>query len=194
MTLDDYREAWQEQNGSLEAGPDEAELLADVQERAEAFDRKIRRRDLMELLAAVLVVPAFAYELATAGSWLTGAGALVVILSSLFILLWLWRARHRSRRPTAGRPVAERLRILRDRVDAQVELLESVLWWYFLPLGVGVVLFMAGQSGPWFTAVGALGVLLLYGWLWRLNQRAVRRDLWPRREQLTRLLRQLDGS
>lgn len=192
--LEDYREAWQAQNGSLTAGPAEEELVARVEERAEEFDRRIRRRDLLELVAAAVVVPAFAWELATTASWIARAGALMVIVSAVFILYRLWRARHRAHRSTAGRPVAERLRILRERVDAQVELLESVLWWYFLPLGIGVLLFMAGQSPPWFTAVGAVGLVVFYGWLWHLNQRTVRRDLWPRREELTRQIRQIESE
>lgn len=195
MTLDEYRKAWQEQEVPDRGAPDEEELLAWVQEKSEAFERKIRRRDLLETLAAVVVAGCFAYEAATSATWMARVGAAIVVLSSGFIAWWLRRARKAGPTRAADRSVADRLRAERERVEIQIRLLRSVLWWYLGPLAVGVVLFVLGlPSGPVATVVTLTIVASLCGVIWWLNRREVRRYLRPRRDELTRLLDELEGT
>lgn len=193
MTLDDYRDAWKEEAAPARRDPDEEELLASVRERSDAFERKIRRRDLLETLAAVLVAAVFGYEAATAATWLARIGAAVVVASAGFVVWWLRRARTAGPSRDVDRPVADRLRAERERVDVQIRLLESVLWWYLAPLALGMVLFVLGlASGPAATAV-TLGVIVAgCGVVWWVNRRALRREFRPRRRELTRLLAQLE--
>ena len=55
-----------------------------------------------------------------------------------------------------------------------------------------MVLVVAGDEGAsWFTLGYAAFVVALSGAIYYLNQRAVRRDLRPRREKLAHLLRQI---
>lgn len=190
MTLDEYRDAWNAQDTGEELPGDE-ELVAVVQRQADAFDRTIRRRDRLETLVGVVVALFFGFEAVTATTWLERAGAATVILAAAFIAWWLRRART-SDAPGAGLPVADRIRAERDKVDAQIRLLESVLWWYLAPLGLGITLFILGQGAGATVTVGSLTVVVIVcGIIWRLNQRAVRCELRPRRERLSRLLAQL---
>ena len=56
-----------------------------------------------------------------------------------------------------------------------------------------MVLVVAGDEGAsWFTLGYAAFVVALSGAIYYLNQRAVRRDLRPRREKLARLLQQVE--
>lgn len=64
MKLDEYRAVWRSETSDADA-PEEERLLERVREASEAFDRKIRRRDLLETLAAVIVAAVFGYEAAT---------------------------------------------------------------------------------------------------------------------------------
>jgi len=192
MKLDDYRDAWRAYPAQDREGADEQELLDFVRERSEAFEKKIRRRDLLETLVAVVVAAFFGYELLTATSWLVRAGAALVIAGGGFIV---WRLHHarRSRPERAGdRPLVAQLRADRGRVESQIRLLETVLWWYLAPLAAGAVLFVVGQSSAtWSTALTLTVVALVCLVVWRLNHRTVERKLRPRRRELTRLLEQL---
>lgn len=191
MTLDEYSDLWRSETSDTNA-PDEERLLERVREESESFDRKIRRRDLLEMLAGVIVAAAFGYEAATVETWMARLGALIVVGSSAFIVWWLRRARKAGPARSADLPVADRLRAERERVEIQIRLLESVLWWYVGPLAVGAALFVVGlETGTTATALTLCVIAGGSGFVWWLNRRAVRHGLRPRRDRLTRLLRNL---
>lgn len=179
----------------LEGDGDGPELLARVKERSVAFDRRIRRRDLREVGAAIFVVVAFGYETITAGSWLSRMGAAVVMTGALYVMWKLRRARPGDAPEEAGRPVADCLRLHLRRVERQLELHETVLWWYLAPVAAGSMLFVAGLGGaPWATAITLAAIGLISAWVLRANRRFVRRELRPRRERIAGLLRELEGT
>lgn len=191
MTLDEYRDAWRSETSDADA-PDEERLLERVREESEAFDRKIRRRDLLETLAAVVVAAAFGYEAATVETLVARLGALIIVGSSAFIVWWLRRARKAGPARSMDLPVADRLQAERERVEIQIRLLESVLWWYAGPLAVGATLFVLGlEAGTAATLLTLCVIAAGCGFVWWLNRRAVRRRLRPRHEELTRLLKEL---
>lgn len=195
MTLDDYREAWKEQDLAGGDEPDEEELLAWVREASEAFERRIRRRDLLETLAAVVVAALFGYEAATSATWLARIGAGILVLSSGFVVWWLRRARTSGPARAADRSVADRLRAERERVEIQIRLLETVAWWYLAPPAVGAVLFIVGLgAGTVATLISLAGVAGVFGAVCHLNRRAARTHLRPRRDELTRLLEELEET
>jgi CubicO group peptidase (beta-lactamase class C family) len=71
----------------------------------------------------------------------------------------------------------------------QIRLLHSVWWWYLLPLLAGVNLVFAGCNSSVAANLGyAFAVLLLYIFLYWLNQRAVKRKLLPMKAELEALI------
>ena len=191
--LDDFKDAWQAADESAEPALADEDLLRLVQEQAEAFDEKIRRRDRREGIAAVLVFLFFSLMLLDP-SWVVRAGALIVMGSSAYIYWTLRRARAGYSSPNVDRPVAAAVRAEREKVDEQIRLLETVFWWYLAPLGVGLLLVVAGDAGlSWFTLGYGGFVVALGGGIYYLNQREVHNTLRPRRRQLTRLLRRVQS-
>lgn len=78
-------------------------------------------------------------------------------------------------------------------MDAQIELLEGVLWGYVSPLALGAALFVVGLGGASRgTALGLAVVAGVSAAVWLLNRRAVRRGLRPRRDEVARRLRRLE--
>jgi hypothetical protein len=192
MTLDDWKDTWQGTDEPVGSALSDEELLRLVKEKSEAFDEKIRRRDRREGIAAALVFLFFATQLLDP-SWIVRAGALLVMGSSALIYWTLRRARTGYTPPAPGQPVAETLRSEREKVDEQIHLLETVFWWYLLPLGTGVLLVVGGNAGlSWFTLGYGAFVVALGGGIYYLNQREVRETLRPHRDELTRLLRQVE--
>jgi CubicO group peptidase (beta-lactamase class C family) len=87
-----------------------------------------------------------------------------------------------------------------SQVERQIWLLRNVLWWYLLPFAIPILAFFAHvswlNSKVWLESalgfgVPAVFVVALYCWVYWLNQRAVRLQLEPRRQELLALLASL---
>jgi hypothetical protein len=190
MSLDHLRETWRREALSP-PGRRPAEELAAVTERAAELDRAVRRRDRIETVVALVLLPIFAWVAVATPHPVSAVGAAIVALACALIPVRLRLARRR--RPDPGLPLAQSLRAELDRIRAQERLLGSVAWWYLAPLGAGVILFMAGAPvAPLFKVGYAALVVAFFGWLLHLNLRAVRRDLQPVARDLESWLAGLD--
>lgn len=189
---DDVTRLWQTpEEDSRDEWPDDVVLMR-VRGRAAELDRTIQRRDRLEILAAALASVLFMPLLFDA-SWVTRAGVVLFLLGSALILVKLRRARREPPDPAA--PLGEVLRAERERLHAQIRLLDSVLWWYIAPLGLGVILVFVGSAGlSWASLVYTAVVVALGAWIRALNRDAARRELAPRRDALDRLLVELEGD
>src|SRR5262249_33614033 len=81
-----------------------------------------------------------------------------------------------------------------NAVRAQSRLLGSIIWWYLLPLGMGILIctwgsFGGGLGSLTFNLIYTIGVIALYAYIYRLNQRARTQQLLPIEAQLESLLR-----
>jgi hypothetical protein len=194
MNIDDTKQVWLSDDGPpWRQSPEE--LLAFVRSEARRFDRQILLRDLREVIAAALAAVLIA-PTALHANLLTRVGTVVVIASLALIVVRLARARHAQRRDAVGsmhRPVALVLRSEKAKIDGQIRLLETVLWWYVGPLWLGLAMVIVGRANvswaaaAWTAALTASSILLV-----RVNASVARRYLGPRRDRLARLVEQLD--
>jgi hypothetical protein len=194
MSLDEAKTYWwsQHEGGPLPRSSDD--ILRLVKSDAKRFDRRILFRDLREMIAAgiaaVLIAPG-----AVHASLLTRLGVVVVIAALVLVAVRLHRARRTRSAAGMDRPVARVLKEERGKIDAQIRLLETVLWWYVGPIWLGVIMIIAGRVGTsWLTLASAAVVTLLSWALYRLNVHAARQHLRPRRDELSRLLAEVDPS
>lgn len=200
MNLDDAKDLWTSEQDSPPPpmsthSLSDDELLRLVKEKAEAFDTRIWRRDLLESIAAIAVFLFFGWVLLQDPSWWTRSGALLVMAGSAYVFWRLRRARTRYAAPSADRPVAEVLRTERAKVEEQIQLLENILWWYLAPIVLGALLIVFGSNGwSWATLIQSVVVLLIAGGIYVLNQRGRRCTYEPRREKLTHLLEQVEEN
>lgn len=189
MTIEEAMVQWKRTSETAH-GPGDEVVLARVQADARAFDAHIRARDRREIAAAAIVFVVFVWPLAT-GSWLTRAGALTAMVGCIMTVLLLRRGRTRHPPAAADQPLTVVLAAECARVDAQIRLLRSVLWWYVSPIAVGVILIFAGVAGlSWATLIYAV-VTVLIGLGIALLNRSAASDLARGRAQLTRLQEQL---
>ncbi len=188
--------------------PVDPDRIAALRSEAARFDRSIRWRDWRETAAAGIVAAAFG------GMWpdapLVGRiGIVLAIAGAGLVVAWMWRAQRLCPRPAPDLTAAGALRIALGRVDVQIDLLRSILWWYLLPLTPGPLVFMAGvylevfaelPADPSLAVIAFLAALCVapflivggvFGFIYWLNQRAVRTDLLPLRNRFATLLHDL---
>ncbi|MPY90483.1 MAG: hypothetical protein GEU99_21490 [Luteitalea sp.] len=185
MTVERCKDAWQHRPLDTESERREDATTA-IEHRVRKLDRHVFRRDFIETIAAVGVIAFFSVVAWRPASSLTRAGAIFTGVAAVFIVLHFHRTRRETRPPGPDLPLNEFCRRARDRVDAQIRLLRSVLWWYILPLLIGVNLVVAGAASPTFAAVYAATTIAFGALLYWLNQRAA--------ATLAGLRRELNGS
>jgi Flp pilus assembly protein TadB len=205
MNLDDAKALWSSDPHPSDHEPADSEMSAKtlsdseilhlVQRQSDAHDRKIRQRDWTESIAAAVVALFFGALAWLESSLLVTAGALLIIAGCVLIPWHLQRTRKRFAAPKSAEPVKQRLLRERDKLDTQIRLLKSVLWWYIAPLLAGLLLVTVGDNG-WSTFTFVYGSVVIVGavGIYMMNQRTVRNDLRPRRERLRELLEQVKES
>jgi len=121
------------------------------------------------------------------------------------VLIWLVgfilvdRMRHKRKPTEPGDPLLESVKESLTQVEHQIWLLRNVFWWYLLPPTISISAFFAHVtllvSKDWLDALGGAGLFVflftLYYFIYYLNQRAVRLQLEPRRQELLALLASL---
>ncbi len=160
--------AWQTQAQTLPPMSPQ-EMLA----QGSAWQRRIARRNRLEVLAGAFVVVVFCFYIWLFPFWLTRLGSAMVVAGTLAVL-WQLRRRASSRMPPAdwGRPWFE---FQRAELSRQRDALRSVWLWYLGPLLPGMAVFGWSLLPEW-RASDALALVALvlaeFGLVFWLNWRA----------------------
>lgn len=194
MDLDALKEQWQQRGAP---GPywTRGEDMSELRQKLANIRRAAGRRDLREAIAAIAVAGIFTWVGLTAAQPLARAGAWIVVASAFFIIVWSRVAGGRNREPESDLPVVEFFRRELHYLDRQIHLLRSVFWWYSAPNLLGIELFFLAstRSGGIRVALMALPIVIAAG-VYRLNRVAADRELQPLRDEVARLLGDLESN
>src|SRR5579862_4781148 len=145
MSDDDLKHLWQRQ--SLRVPNLSAEQLISVmQDKMSGFRRTLLWRDVRELAACVILIAIFGYYYFHHGGPVSRFGDLIVIGSSIFIAWKLVHARRSTPPAPPGATMIESLKAELNSMRTQSGLLGSVFWWYLLPLTIGEMVCVWGDS------------------------------------------------
>jgi hypothetical protein len=193
MNLDELGKEWRAMNEVAATKEQREQLVAASRRRVERFWGRIFRRDMIEAVAAVFVIIYFGRFMTRSDHVIASIGAGILVFLGPFIIWKLHRARTIQQPAPLDAPVREFCRIELDRLDRQIQLLRSVLWWYIAPCMVGVNTFFIGLAGFGIASLVYCVVTLLVAWgINTLNMSAVAKQLLPARDELARLLSQWD--
>jgi hypothetical protein len=194
MNLDDLKEPWKQRHSELMDSRVE-ELTARVLTRASAFEKTILRRDLIETAAAMVVIVFFGLFMTQSSlPWVARLGIGLIILGAIEVVVVLHWTRRRGGRTRHDLPLIDYCAAEITRIDRQIWLLRNVNWWYTGPLLLGACVFVFGLLFPVHDVLLPISLaafvmfcvlVLIFGWIaYRINQRAVRHELLPIREEL----------
>jgi hypothetical protein len=171
---------------------EEIEMKRQMESWAQAFDRRIFWRNLIEYGAGVVVLARSGVEFASGERHWTVPLTSVVI--TLFVLLYLWQKHRKSRPVDPNSNTAEYRAALLGRIDDQIALAASARYWYVLPVWIFfVVVFVTGvvrtpnatriaQFGAEFLLATSFAVLIVW-----LNERYGIRGLQEARHRVESL-------
>ncbi|MBX7540717.1 hypothetical protein [Qipengyuania sphaerica] len=158
--------------------------------RSTAFEKTIRRRNVLEYAAGVFVIVVFgagAVGTASAGLWDFAAAQAAVVIGTFFILWKLHsNGSNLARHPEEPCRLHHRAQLVRQR-----DLLRDVPRWYLAPLVPGILgVYLAGISrasdkAGWIAAVGDVWVplfgtvafIIFVGWLNLRTARKLDREI-----------------
>jgi len=154
--------------------------IDELRRKASAFQKRIRRRNVREYVAAILVIVAF--------SWMFAASHRVVprIACGLIVIATFWMVYNLYSRGTARALTAEMgstscIEFYRRELERQRDLLRSIWSWYLGPFVPGMAILIAFSivtSPPdrrWFSEVYAVVAAAFFWGIGYLNIRAARR-------------------
>ena len=197
MTFDDLPQEWQNRKESDVPSDftSREDTISQICRKVERLNSVLDRRDLLEIGAAVFVIIAFSGMTLTMKEIVSRIGAGLVVISAIYIIFTLLRARAVAPRAAVDAPLIDFCRREVDRIQQQIALLKSVLWWYIGPIILGANLVFTGATGVgWFSAVYLLITILFGAWVYWLNERAVVKSLVPPRDELLGLLTELEND
>lgn len=159
MDWDDMRKTWQRH------GTSNGKVRLERPGGASRIWRRVRSRDSLETLVAVLLVPFFgatAIWMFRESQWIPGVFALFLVGVIVYIPWRLWRTRRLIPQVDPDRSVREFLVAERSALAAQADMLRRVASWYYGPIAVGVIGFYTSIHGASLSSlIYALFVLVL---------------------------------
>jgi hypothetical protein len=188
MNDEELKKLWQEQP-LRNADASAAQLISAMENKTTQLRRCLDARDLRELLACALVIIIFGIFFFRERTPIVRLGWLIIIGSSVFIAWKLVQTRRTTPPAPPGATIVESLRAELNSVRAQSRLLGSVLWWYLLPPGIGLLVATWGMPVHLHAKIPAtLVYVAVYGFTYWLNQWARSKSLLPMEGQLESLL------
>ena len=201
MDSDELQRIWKTQAFERQLTADYDALLDEVQRNKRTLDARVFWRDVLEVGTCILLAVFFLFWGIADHAWPCFVAALSAVWVGVFMVVD--RIRHRRKASEFAEPLLACIESSLAQVDHQIWLLRNVFWWYLLPAVIGFV-FVIGYYAweirlSWWLRVLATAVLLGFGalifWIvYCVNQRALRRDLRPRQQELEALRHSVKSS
>ncbi len=195
MVEEELIKIWQSSPNQERVKFEKSRLMIDVQSSMDHFHKKVKYRDIQELIGVAVVIPAFAYIAYSIPYMLSKIASLLIIAWAIYIAIQLRNARkHKPGEFTES--YMEYLHKTREYLRVQKHLLDSVIYWYILP-GFGLVsLFLAGFLGVpgkiGYIIKMTVGNVVLAVTVFFLNKRAVNKEIIPRLAKVDQLIALLE--
>jgi len=153
--------------------------IAELTTRAHSFQGRIKRRNLTEYLAAVLVIGIFGWMTFLIPVPVIKLGAVLIVAATIYVC-WLLNRRGSGGGADAVSGAENLMQFHRQELIRQRDALRSVWRWYLLPFVPGLIVFIVGTNLSTLTDLGfwsrlaASGMNLtfvggIFGGVWAIN-------------------------
>lgn len=200
MTFDELQKRWQSQESGFRLSIDSDMLLREVKRNKRYFESIVFWRDVREAGLCFVMFLFFGYV----GLENNFRPLLLTALLVLFVAVFLVADRivQKRKRPKAFQSLTSCIEGSLEQVNHQIWLLKNVFWWYLLPMFAGVAIFVgysawdARDHVPWLMFdITYMALFTSFMWyVYRLNQKGVRKELEPRKRELEQLLNSLKNA
>jgi hypothetical protein len=191
MNEQDLKNIWQSSGNQDRVQFDKTKLIADLELNLNQLKKSIRHRDWREIGVAIMMIPLFGFTAYKIPFMLSKVGAIIIVGWCMLLIVRLVMAKkNKVIMPTES--YINYLLKSRAYLQAQKELLDTVLYWYILPSVTGVLLFFMGFGLSTAQRIIFSGVTLGLGiFTYLLNKHAVRKGILPRLHRIDDIIKNL---
>ncbi len=199
MDPDSYQQVWQAHSPQMRVTIDDGILLKEVQRDQRNLRAEIFWQDFGGVgIALLMLLLWFCMGVTLSLPWSWYLTVPILVWFAVFLLVH--RMRHKQKPSEPSEPLLYCLKVSLTQVENQIWLQRNVLWWGLLPISVSALAFFAhvawlSRSGGWFTTLLLVVIIVVAGAIMAvvhfLNQRVLRLELEPRRQELLTLLTSL---
>lgn len=182
MELEELKKIWKRQEANEQEALTKEHLIVMLNNKLISFDEKIKKRDWLETGAALITIVICSVILFYTQSVWFRLGCLTLIIASGIIIFKLKSAHSKEddKKLETDKSFEEHLSEELHKMKDQKRLLQSVLSWYLLPIFIGIVFFVIGfEQQLLYKVIYLTVVVLVYGYIWKLNQDAVSEKVDP---------------
>ena len=173
---DDLQHLWQTQ--AVDTVMKGEQMRIAVLKEINTFDREIRMRNGIEIVAALVVAAFFGFAAWMQQNGIQRLGSAIVAAAALWIVFYIRRNGADDGDPAPDQPSDSFRRALARKYERQIQLLRNVKFWYLLPMYVGLLVGNAGslqehaRTRPltWVDAIPPLIYTSVFLGIWWLNE------------------------
>jgi hypothetical protein len=189
MDENTLKQLWFNSNKEQRIEINSEKLMESLNQKVLNMDKLLKRRDRLEIYVAICMMPLFVWRLVISPQLLARIGAAIIAGACLLVILKLVSARRVNLKEEIASATQYHLMVSLLRVQKQIKLLSTVLWWYLLPFFIGVVCLFYSYSITFTSkAVYTIIVAALYSYIYYLNRRALKKHLKPLERNIKKAL------
>lgn len=135
---DELRQLWQ---SDISEAINQRELLRELQRRSRNLDRMNRRRDLVNIVAMLVIIVVYSWFAVGAGNALERVADVWLVACGVWFIFYVRRYARISRKPVPEQTLGAYRQALVGRYDGQIRLAKGVKYWFLLPMWLGLLLY-----------------------------------------------------
>ena len=192
---DELMKIWQSSPNQERIKFEKSRLILDLQSSLDRIQRSWKSMIVRETIAIIIIIPAFVFITFYVPFTISKVGSIWIVLSVIYILV-------RLRSPKKYKPTdftetyIDYLYKTKEHLNAQKKLLDTVLYWYILPVFPGFVLILMGfihiPEKRKLIVITALAFVIMAVLAYFLNKRAVKKEFDPRLGKIDELIKVME--
>lgn len=163
-----------------------------LRQNIQKLEQKILWRNYIEIFVGFIVLIALSFFIFKIQNTISKIGIVISIIACVFIIIKLFTSKIKLEKVDFSLSVHETLSNSLLFLTKEASLLETIFWWYTLPLSIGMLVFFSGFGFDSFFYINATMVLILAFLIQFLNKRALSKEFYPLMALLEKQLEELN--
>jgi hypothetical protein len=207
MIEQEIRNIWKNAAKAEQIKLDLSKLMIELNARLSEVNQNIKKRDFREIAAALFGIPLHIYFYVMVPYPITRIGLILIMAWFVYIIFKLKSTSKLSKHIDLKDTYINQLKQQKNYLNAQANLLNTVLFWYVLPPFIGNVVCIFGAENPeaygvdnWLVnalplelsdKLGTIAILaVFYGFIYWMNKKAAKKNIKPIIEDIQRIERE----